>query len=65
MKGERPKAGGQIAEQAIASPADLQKNDPGWAHGLRDFYSSVVAEPLPDSFEDLLRQLGEADKKRK
>lgn len=30
---------------------------PGWAKGLRKLYDSVVEEPLPDSFEDLLKKL--------
>ncbi len=36
-------------------------NDPQWADGLRQLYDSVVDEPLPDSFKDLLSKLdGEA-----
>ncbi|HMP57369.1 MAG TPA: NepR family anti-sigma factor [Novosphingobium sp.] len=35
-------------------------NRPGWADGLRKLYDDVVAEPLPDSFEDLLRKLDQA-----
>lgn len=31
--------------------------EPGWAAGLRQLYNSVVDEPLPDSFDDLLRKL--------
>ncbi len=27
---------------------------PEWAAGLRQLYNSVVEEPLPDSFDDLL-----------
>lgn len=30
---------------------------PGWADGLRTMYNSVLDEPLPDSFSDLLRKL--------
>ena len=30
---------------------------PEWADGLRQIYDSVVEEPLPDSFKDLLAQL--------
>ncbi|GAA4642918.1 hypothetical protein GCM10023115_08780 [Pontixanthobacter gangjinensis] len=30
---------------------------PKWANGLRQLYDSVVDEPLPDSFTDLLAQL--------
>ncbi len=34
---------------------------PGWADGLRKLYDGVVAEPLPDSFEDLLKKLDQAE----
>lgn len=34
----------------------------GWAVGLRQLYDSVVDEPLPDSFQDLLSKLDGADK---
>ena len=30
---------------------------PEWANGLRQLYDSVVEEPLPDSFKDLLSKL--------
>lgn len=33
---------------------------PEWADGLRQLYDSVVDEPLPDSFKDLLDQLDES-----
>jgi hypothetical protein len=36
---------------------DGGKHEPGWADGLRKLYDSVVDEPLPDSFEDLLKKL--------
>lgn len=32
-------------------------DNPGWAQGLRQLYDSVVEEPLPDSFKDLLAKL--------
>ncbi|MGB3797474.1 MAG: NepR family anti-sigma factor [Alteraurantiacibacter sp.] len=31
--------------------------DPEWAGGLKKLYNSVVDEPLPDSFTNLLSQL--------
>lgn len=34
---------------------------PEWAGGLRKLYESVVEEPLPDSFDDLLKKLDQAD----
>lgn len=30
---------------------------PGWVHGLRQLYDSTLNEPLPPSFEELLRKL--------
>jgi Anti-sigma factor NepR len=33
---------------------------PEWADGLRKLYDSVVEEPLPDSFDDLLKKLDQA-----
>ncbi|MDJ0979242.1 MAG: NepR family anti-sigma factor [Erythrobacter sp.] len=38
-------------ESASGSPR------PDWADGLRQLYDSVVDEPLPDAFKDLLDQL--------
>lgn len=35
--------------------------DPEWAVGLKRLYDSVVDEPIPDSFKDLLRKLDSAD----
>lgn len=51
---------------------DVNKNDepqrqgkspkrPEWAAGLRQLYDSVVEEPLPDSFNDLLSKLDSKD----
>jgi hypothetical protein len=34
---------------------------PEWADGLRQLYDSVVDEPLPDSFKDLLSKLDETE----
>ncbi|MFN2101079.1 NepR family anti-sigma factor [Altererythrobacter sp. MF3-039] len=34
-----------------------KSNEPGWADGLRQIYDSVVNEPLPDNFKDLLSKL--------
>lgn len=38
-----------------------RQKDPEWALGLRRLYDSVVEEPLPDSFMDLLDQLDSRD----
>ena len=42
-------------------PAPGQEGEPGWASGLRKLYNSVVDEPLPDSFQDLLKKLDDSD----
>jgi len=43
-------------------PPDVRKDgEPGWAVGLRKLYNSVVEEPLPSSFEDMLKKLDESD----
>lgn len=40
------------------------RDGPDWASGLKKLYNSVVDEPLPDSFTNLLAQLdGQADTK--
>ena len=33
-----------------------------WASGLKQLYDSVVEEPLPDSFKDLLAKLDSGTK---
>ena len=39
-------------------PSSSRKaKEPGWADGLKQLYDSVVHEPLPDSFDDLLKKL--------
>ena len=38
---------------------DDPMSKPQWADSLRNLYDSVVDEPIPDSFKDLLAQLGE------
>jgi hypothetical protein len=43
--------------QDIKSVTQAKPAKPGWASGLRQLYDSVVDEPLPDSFSDLLSKL--------
>ena len=47
-KGTEPKPGGKA-------------RDPEWAAGLKRLYDSVLDEPLPDSFTELLNKLDSAD----
>jgi len=36
--------------------------EPRWADSLRSLYDSVVDEPIPDSFKDLLAQFDDPEK---
>jgi hypothetical protein len=45
-----------------AKPKGGKRARPEWADGLRQLYDSVVSEPLPDSFADLIAKLDESDK---
>ena len=37
-----------------------QTHGPEWASGLKQLYDSVVDEPLPDAFKDLLSRLDDS-----
>ena len=41
----------------MKTPKQPKAGKPGWASGLRQLYDSVVDEPLPDSFNDLIAKL--------
>ena len=45
-----------------AAQRDAKRTKPEWADGLRQLYDSVLNEPLPDSFADLLSKLDESQK---
>ena len=47
------------ANPAVQPPGSKQgrRKKPEWADGLRQLYDSVLHEPLPDSFADLLSKL--------
>lgn len=38
-----------------------REETPEWANGLKQLYDSVVDEPLPDTFKDLLAKLDDSD----
>lgn len=48
------------AESTSASgkhPPKRPAEKPEWSNGLRQLYDSVLDEPLPDAFKDLLSKL--------
>ena len=45
------------AKAARAGKDAGKKRGPEWTDGLKQLYDSVVEEPLPDAFRDLLARL--------
>ena len=54
-RGKRARKRGK--ETAAHDPAQT----PDWTQGLRRLYDSVVEEPLPDCFKDLLSRLDDSE----
>jgi hypothetical protein len=54
-------AGGKKDKTGMAPKPGAKPRDPEWAAGLKRLYDSVVEEPLPDSFAELLKKLDAAD----
>ena len=59
-KAKRPKRPAPPTGQG-AGQRNGKRTRPEWADGLRQLYDSVLNEPLPDSFADLLSSLDESD----
>lgn len=59
---DRKRNPGQASD--APDPKEPGANQPGWAEGLRQLYNSVVHEPLPDSFDDLLKKLDRVKNER-
>jgi len=57
----QPKGPGEPGLYPGLPPVTRKDGEPGWAEGLRKLYNSVVDEPLPDSFDDILKKLDESD----
>jgi hypothetical protein len=55
-------AGSSKDKRAASSARDkAAKRDADWTQGLKKLYDSVVDEPLPDTFRDLLSKLDSED----
>ena len=53
-------AGGKKNKKGSSPKPGAGPRDPEWTAGLKRLYDSVVEEPLPDSFVDLLKKLDAA-----
>jgi len=41
---------------------NIRPRGPDWATGLKQLYDSVIEEPIPETFKDLLSKLDDEDK---
>lgn len=63
VKRQRMSSGDRKAgKPAKGKSQDRKKRGPEWATGLKQLYDSVVDEPIPDSFKDLLSKLDSGTK---
>lgn len=50
-------------KKSMGKPGDTKNiQAPEWSDGLKRLYDSVVEEPLPDSFKELLSRLDDSGK---
>lgn len=61
--GKSAQTAAETPDEANGFPGAGRKKNPEWAKGLKQFYDSVVDEPLPDSFADLLSRLDDEPSK--
>lgn len=62
--GDAKKAKSKVTKMSPApdsSDRRRQTPQPEWASGLKRLYNSVVEEPLPDSFADLIAKLDDTN----
>lgn len=50
-------AGAGKTGKPVRGKKHAARNGPDWASGLKQLYDSVIEEPLPDAFKDLLGKL--------
>jgi hypothetical protein len=50
---------GESKPSGRTSSSKRRDRQPGWVQGLRQIYNSVLEEPLPSSFDSLLKKLDE------
>jgi len=50
-------AGADRITKPVKGKSNKPKRGPEWASGLKHLYDSVVEEPIPDAFKDLLSRL--------
>ena len=53
---------GRTGSPVKGSKKKTKPRGPEWASGLKQLYDSVVEEPIPDAFKDLLSRLDDGNR---
>ena len=53
---------GRTGNRVKGKRQTAKRHGPDWATGLKHLYDSVIEEPLPDAFKDLLSKLDDGDR---
>ena len=48
---------GRTGNRVKGKKQHTKRRGPDWASGLKQLYDSVIEEPIPDAFKDLLSKL--------
>ena len=48
---------GRTGNRVKGKKQNVRPRGPEWASGLKQLYDSVIEEPIPDAFKDLLSKL--------
>ena len=48
---------GRTGNRVKTKKQNAKPRGPDWASGLKQLYDSVIEEPIPDAFKDLLSKL--------
>ena len=54
--------GGRTGSPVKGKKHIRSQRGPDWASGLKQLYDSVIEEPIPDAFKDLLSKLDDGDR---
>ena len=53
---------GRTGNRVKGKRQNARPRGPEWATGLKQLYDSVIEEPIPDAFKDLLSKLDDGDR---
>ncbi len=55
-------AGAGRTGNRVKGKKNTKQHGPDWASGLKQLYDSVIEEPIPDAFKDLLAKLDDGNR---